>query len=224
MRAVFPVLCAALFMATTARAEVGGLPSAPVEAKPVAQEALRTFSMLVTEGNAQRMGFSSPEEVRSAELGVPAMEFVVPLDRLRRYKADQQDPRALLTGGSKVVYPVLVKGAPRSLIELVKEGKEWQVASFGDACLGQQLSRIREAAAAASPSRDLSKFSIIRVPALSLYFLGQQAGGPQQGHELILTPIMDDARFDFKAGESRPAGKVFPILQQRALETPDYPG
>jgi len=207
MRAVFLAIPAALLMTTTARAQ---------ESAPAAAEALQTFSKLVTEENAERMGFGAPAEMQYAELGVPAMEFFVRLDTLKRY-TEGQDPRKLLTGGDKAVYPVLVNGAPRSSIELVKGRGGWRAVSFGAPNLGRRLSLIR-AEKAAQLHVSPSVFAIIRVPALSLYFLGHDEGG-----ELFLTPIMDDARFPyFNVGESRPAREVFRIILPTARETPDH--
>jgi hypothetical protein len=230
MRAVCLAISAALLMSTAARAQAGGLPPVPPEAAPAAARALQTFAKLVTDDNAKPLGFASRQEVTQAELGPPAMVFFVRLDALRRYEKDKQDPRELLSAGIRVVYPVLVKGVPRSSIELAKEPgtNEWRAASFGDSTLGPELSRLRERKVqeerAAHPERAPPGFSIIRVPALSLYFLGHVNVRADRRHELILTPFADEGRFNFKAGESLPAGAVFEAIQSVARETPDLPG
>lgn len=233
MRAGLPVFCVALLVVTTAQAASGALPAVPREGvHPEAKKALKTFSDLVTATkNPKAMGFGSDEEAKTAklELGEPAMEFVVRLNALKRYKVGEQDPRALLFGGSKVVYPVIARNPgssnakPLALLELVKDGTGWRASSFGAPKLGVKLSETR-AMKAASLSRAVSDFSIIRVPALSLYFIGHVAVDSSKRHELMLTPIADDPRFGFKAGESQPADRVFIRIQGTALATPDLPG
>jgi hypothetical protein len=220
MRAFFLAVPAVLLMTFTARAAEDSepsLPAVPREAAPAASKALATFSKLVTAENYEQMGFGSPEEVKTATLGVPAMEFFVQLDSLQNYQ-NGQPPADLLSGGARVVYPVLVKDTPRSSLELVKRKEEWRAASFGDASFIRQLSQVREEKAK-ELQISLSAFSIVWVPALHLYFLCHEQSG-----ELMLTPINDDERFGFVTGKSLPATQVFLTIQPTAKATPDLPG
>ena len=78
----------------------------------------------------------------------------------------------------------------------------------------------------ARPGSAIPEFFLVRVPALSLYFLGHVQIDSKGLHELFLTPLEDDVRFEIKltAGESLPARTIFRALVGPARDTPDLPG
>jgi len=52
-------------------------------ANKAAREAVRTFGLLVNDGNFEALGFSNPGEAKQATLGNPIEEFMIRLDRLQ---------------------------------------------------------------------------------------------------------------------------------------------
>jgi hypothetical protein len=216
-RARLLVMTAVLLLPWMARAQGEDLSVIPKDAAPIATEALQTFAELITEENFAQLGFESPQQVRAARLGTPANQFSVQLDKLQSYDMGQE-PRDLFTPHAQVVYPVLVKDVPHGSIELVEGERGWRVASFGARLFSLQVGRIRQEKAL-ELHQPVSAFFLLRVPALSVYFLAHQ---DRSG--LILTPILNDARFGFQAGTSLQASEAFRLMRPVARKTEDLPG
>lgn len=177
-------------------------PFAAQELKPLASQALATFTKIVNKENYMQMGFETIEEIKMAELGTPLQEFMVRLDRLQKYEPGG-DPNALLDGGQIVFYPVNVKQEPRSAIMLAKSEDQWKPVSYGSANLIRRLAGTRERLQSATDMSGASFFAV-RIPALNLYFLGHRVE-----KQLMLTPIVDHPHFKFKAGTPVSADEVF---------------
>lgn len=175
------------------------------EIQPVAQRSLETFSQLITKDNYRQMGFESPEEVRSATLGTPIQDFMVQLDKLKKYESGSR-PDELLTATSQVIYPVLVKGQVRSSITLSKTKESWQAVSFGSTNFVKLVSSTLMESSKVT-ELDYSSYFIVRVPSLNLFFLGFRSN-----NELMLVPLMDNNRLKFKAGVSMKAERVFSTI------------
>jgi len=203
MRISISIFIALFLMATQAIAQETRMPI--TEIQPVAQKALATFSQLVTKENYKEMGFDSTEQVRKATLGIPIQDFMVRLDWLKKYEPGSR-PDKLLTATTQVIYPVLVEDQVRSSITISKTKENWQAVSFGSSNFVKLISKTltensREA------GLDSSSYFLVRVPSLNLYFLGFRSN-----NELMLVPLMDDKRLDFKAGVGMKAGKVFSAI------------
>lgn len=175
------------------------------EIQPVAQRSLETFSQLITKDNYRQMGFESPEEVRSATLGTPIQDFMVQLDRLKKYESGSR-PDELLTATSQVIYPVLVKDKVRSSITISKTKESWQAVSFGGPNFVKLVSSTLMESSKVT-ELDYSSYFIVRVPSLNLFFLGFRSN-----NELMLVPLMDDTKLKFKAGVSMKAERVFSTI------------
>jgi len=171
--------------------------------------ALTVFPKLVTRNNFRALGFDHLEDVQSAKLGEPLRDFFVPLDELKRY-APGVDPRGLIKSGQALLFPVLVGDAVRSSISVSLVKDTWKATSYGAPKLTRYITDAR-AAKAAETQLAPSAFFVVRVPALMVSFVGHSDAGV-----LLLTPIVDDARFGFKAGATLPAGQVFEKLQPAA--------
>ena len=184
---------------------------APQEAHDEAQRSLPGLRQMVTPETFRRLGFESVEEAGKAELGTPMRIFMIRLDRLKEY-APAANPAELLVDTNQLRYPVTVDGQVRtSVVMHLIEGK-WQVAKFGRPALTRGLTEtVRRHAAPGGTSQEPS-FEV-NIPALNLYFTGQQAGG-----RLLLTPVVDDDRFGFKQGETLEAQQVFAKLVPYAKE------
>jgi hypothetical protein len=176
-------------------------PTAP-DAQSAAEQGLETYRQIVTPENYLALGFQSPEEVKDAQLGQPLSVLRVPLDQLKVFSPDR-DPEELLVDESRVIYPVTVKEEVRSSIAVEGRNERWTATDFGNPKLITALTQFQ---------RESSDF-IVQVPAFSLFFIAQRS---ENG--MVLTPIMDDARFGFSAGKSLTATEVFETISPFARE------
>ncbi len=205
MTAKHAILVAVLALAVSSESRAQDQDASAKAAVAAAQAGLAAFAELVTSANYRQMGFERPEDVRKATLGVPVGDFFVRLDELQRYQPGA-NPSALLRSGLEFVFPVLVQGAVRSSLTVSRVKSDWRATSFGAPSLMRLLEGVR-AAKSKETAQPPSSFFVVRVPALKLQFLGHNEGGA-----LMLTPIVDDARFGFKAGASIPAEKALEQL------------
>ena len=164
------------------------------EPQAAADHALSVFQKLVNPSNFKTLGLDSLDEATQAKLAPPLEIFNIGLDKLKGYKAGD-DPEALLTKSSEMVYPLSVNGQIKSSVTVLHKEAGYQPSSFGNADVVKRL------VAAEKPENGPS--FIVRVPALNMFFLGGHAGG-----KLVLTTIIDDPRIDIRGGETRSADLV----------------
>ncbi|KGI77825.1 hypothetical protein LF63_0105255 [Oleiagrimonas soli] len=169
-------------------------------AQEAAQAGLVTLRQLITEQNYRGMGFSSLDEVKEAALDRPMEIYIVRLDALKKYR--RQSGADLLTDEHKMFYPLTARQRVVSSLAVTQYGGGWGATDFGSAALARAFSQYR------GEEGDF----IVRVPALKTYFVGHRRDGG-----LLLTPIIDDARFEFRAGKAMPAEQVFVVLQRAAV-------
>jgi hypothetical protein len=165
-----------------------------------AQAGLVALQSLVQQDNFQGLGFSSVDQVRSAQLGTPMSLFSVRLDTLTAYQGSG-DPSILLQDAHKTIYPVMVDQQVVSSVAVTQRGDGWRATDFGNSALTRALMAHRQS------QGDFA----VWVPALKIYFTARGTG-----NALTLTPIMDDPRFDLKSGDGIPASNVFAALQRGA--------
>ena len=168
------------------------------DAQQAASNALITLQKLVTEQNYKALGFSSLEEVKSAELAAPLPMYNIGLDRLKNYQASH-DANVLLTASSETIYPVTAGGHVRSSVSVVKKENGYTTASFGNAEIVKGLSRYR--------NENRPNAFAVRIPALGLYFLGNRIE-----NRLMLTPVAEDTRLPFRIGEAVPVEEVLKAI------------
>src|SRR5215216_1922619 len=176
-------------------------PTAP-DAQAAAEQGLETFRQIVTPENYLALGFQSPEEVKDAQLGQPLGVLRVPLDQLKAFSPDR-DPEELLMDENRSIYPVTVKEEVRSSIAVEGRNERWTATDFGNPKLITALTQFQ---------RESSDF-IVQIPAFSLFFIARRSD-----NVLLLTPIVDDARFGFSTGKSLTATEVFETISPFARE------
>ena len=179
--------------------EVGEV-AASGSSQEAAQAGLVTLRSLVQPDNFQGLGFSSVEQAARAQLGDPMSLFSVRLDALTGYKGGA-DASGLLQDAHKMIYPVTVDQQVVSSLSVTQRGDGWRATDFGNSALTRALVAHKQ-----SPGD-----FVVWVPALKVYFSARGTG-----EALTLTPIMDDPRFDFQAGQGIPASRVFAVLQRSA--------
>jgi hypothetical protein len=192
------MITAALLLATGCSQQRGSNAPPPTgDAQQAASNALVTLQKMVTEQNYKTLGFTSPDEVKSAMLAQPLAQYNIGLDRLKGYQAGQ-DANTLLTASSETIYPVTVGGQVRSSVTVVKKGTGYTTASFGNTTIVKGLSRYRA---------NTPEGFAVRIPVFGMYFLGNRVE-----NRLMLTPVYEDSRLPFRAGAAVPAEDVLKAI------------
>jgi hypothetical protein len=172
-------------------------------------KSLETFRGLVTKDNFRQMGFDSAQEIRGAVLDTPLVDYIVRLDQLRKYQPGTS-AEALLTATGQVHYPVAVDGQVKSSMIVVRGQAGWRAVSFGGFNLARKI-----AAAIKESSRNTglnaSEYFVVRIPAMNIVFAAYRDKA-----QLMLVPIVDDPRWEFKAGAGVAAERVFTTLASSA--------
>ncbi|HET9957717.1 MAG TPA: hypothetical protein VFQ61_24635 [Polyangiaceae bacterium] len=171
----------------------------PTGAQKAAGEGLATLRELVTAQNCVGLGFDKPEDVQRAKLGVPIRDLSVSLERLKQYEANTSIA-ALVLPFEKFTVPVLVDGAVRSSISVVRRGPEWHAASFGFPNLIRGISGVVAAQAGNAQARGIS---IVRVPSLRLLLVAHVTNG-----RLFFTEVTGGRRLRLDPGTTQPADSL----------------
>jgi hypothetical protein len=179
--------------------------SAVNESQGTAPAALDTLRKLVHSGNYAAMGFNSLGEVNSATLGAPLVVFHVRRDKLLAFKPSD-DPVGLLSGGDRVLYPVLVQAQTRSAVTVGRAPGGWRPVSYGGASAAKLASDVVRNAVSTLGLGQRRYFWVDVLP-LSTNFIGFEDGG-----KLILIPFVADPHGRWPAGVPLPAAKVFAQL------------
>jgi len=179
---------------------------APEEALLTAEKGLEQFKNLVTETNYKDFGFETAEEIHNATLGEPIREFMVGLDELKGYRSED-DPKILLKGGDEYTYPVTAANHVRASLTVGKKGDRWKLVSFGSPHTSKLIAKTLERRCTERLPR--SSYFIVKVPALYYFFLGYR-----QGDRLLIIPLSDDRKLDFKTGRTIPSERAFALLSK----------
>lgn len=181
--------------------------------------ALATFRALVKQQkNYREMGFESLDEIDRATLGDPLAVFFVRLDELSKYD-DGQDPGPLLHRRTHVMFPVVVGETVRSSLTLGSGAKGWQPVAFGGPNRIRLLASTR-AASSRSTKLTLAEYFAVEIPGLKLLFIGHHGNAGA----LMLTPVLDNAGFKFKAGVTMSSANVFAATRAAARSNRDLLG
>lgn len=178
-------------------------------ATAAAHEGMQRFAALVTKDNYAAMGFDSPEQVRSATLGVPVEQYAIGLEDVLRYKAPGDLPQ-MVKAGERVTFPVLVEGRTRSSVTVRRQNGRWTPESFGAPQYVRMLSEVRERLAA-EKQRPVSEYFEVRILALNLTFVGHA-----QDAQLFLALVHDAPGVDLKRGVLIPADEVMKVIEPLA--------
>lgn len=210
-----PVFCKVLLMVLLAQgcnetkqsprnALQGGTSQTFADAQTAATNGLETFRKLVTRDNYKELGFETADEVANARLGTPLRVYIVKLDALRQYQIGS-DPNALLDEAPQLYYPVAIGAQTRASVVVEQAEGKWKAVSFGNAGLAKQIAQLSKETSSQTPS---SPETIVQIPALGLYFLGQR----NPDNKLALTPLATNATYNLRAGATEPAEEVFAKL------------
>ena len=109
------------------------VPAAARESRPAAAAGLDTLRALAKDHYAT-LGFTDAEQAAGASLGEPLVEFFVRLDSLQAFSTAKK-AASLLSGGDKVMYPVLAGEATLSSIEVERGKGGWRPVAYGGSTL-----------------------------------------------------------------------------------------
>lgn len=181
-----------------------------------ALQGLSTLKSLTTEADLGRMGIQSLDQIPKTQLGRPIPICFISLNRIRNFEPGS-DPNALLKAGDAFLYPVKIGPLVVSSLLVKKTDEAWKTVELGDIDLAKTVtSALLESAK--SHGIDASRYLLIEIRALNLYFLAYR-----DGENLLLQSIYDLPNLDLKAGVEEPAGKIFEALKplsQKSYEAP----
>jgi hypothetical protein len=186
------------------------------ELNSTAIASLETYKLLISEDNYKEMGFESLNDIYTATLDTPIVDYFIRLDQLKKYDANNK-LEDLLIPTEQFYYPVLVKGQVRSSITVSKIDGKWQAVSFGSHNFIELVANALKENKKESKLSSLEYF-IVRIPSLNKDFLGYKLKG-----EILLVPLSDDSSVGFKSGVSLPASKVILQILPEAKAHDDLP-
>lgn len=166
-----------------------------------ARQSLSALGGLVTEQNAQQLGFESPRQAAGATLGQPFPAYLVRLDELRAWHPGASAD-ALLKPLDRLIYPVLVDGKVRSSVTVEKGPTGWRAVGFGSPLLIQRLAEGRDVGVRSAGVPENAVFAV-QVPALAHQYVAWRVAG-----KLMLLSITDDT----DRQHALPAEQVFDAL------------
>lgn len=185
--------------------------SSPLDAVQYLRDDLRTLGESSGESDseeyAKALGFASAQEAATADLGSSVHIYRVDVLLLEDFKSGS-DPNFLLIDMHNMLFPLVVKGQPRTTIYLSERGQRedqknaWHITRKGPTSLAEKVYQYRTAS---------SEFLVeIAEAPLEMRFLGHQ--------KLMLTPLADNPELGFKEGVEMSAETVFEQLAPLAKE------
>ena len=194
-------------------------PKSSTSLNDAAMQGLQLLRMIASQDSFKQQpvfrawGFDSPEQASDLDLDRPLQVMLIPRDQLRAFKPGT-DENSLLVPLHEILYPVIGQGAVRISMSVTfsQIDNRWKATEWGKPKLTRALVQLEPYSA--------SKTSfLVRIPALNLHLLGDHVQG-----QLLLTPIFDNPRYGFSAGQSLKAEKAFLILQPAAMARDNLPG
>jgi hypothetical protein len=172
-------------------------------------QAIQTFSRLLTPETIKSFGFNSVDELRSLRAGKQFRKHIIGLEDIRKFTPQTQLSSIIKPLDAVEVTLVNPSGEIRSGIEFTMRDGKWQAGSFG---LSPDLTRLKNA------QRSLTDVQIdtvlwIVIPALQTTFLMKGQG--QQASFIILE---NNERLQFRTGSAVPAAEAIQRLKVIANE------
>ena len=103
---------------------------APPEVQQAAQKGLSQFLTNIPALGLANQGFTSQEEIKAAALGTPFEMFTITPEALKSYKTGTR-LSSLISTTNIWNFPVLVKGSPRTMLQVGVINGRWEGYNFG---------------------------------------------------------------------------------------------
>jgi hypothetical protein len=176
------------------------------QAKQETSAFLKSLVTSVTSDNYKMFGLNSPEEVNQLEADQVFISNIIPLDKLKKY--DGGDVKLLLTNVNRASCTVINRQTQKTvgIVDLEREKERYVVKGFASSDISSALGRL---------DKDLFKhnFSIVRVPALNVYF-----GSFTEENKLKYVSLQNNPNLHTEIGEIRPAEEFLKQLVPLANE------
>lgn len=101
------------------------------------------------------IGFVTPEEAKAATLGSPYEQYTITPEALNSYKSGMR-LASLISTTNTWLFPVMVGGVPRSVLEVTLVNSRWEAASLGGTFLATRLNEMRTSTAALLSQKGVS--------------------------------------------------------------------
>jgi hypothetical protein len=196
---------------------IGTLPlyaAAPSEVQKAAQSGLDHFRSTVPAQEMARMGLVTAEEVTAAVLGNPWNEYVILPASLQAYKSGMSIS-SLLTGTDNWIYPVLVNGQARTMMEVSLQNGNWEATTFGGTFLPQRLQEVQGRMGTLLGQKGISRQSAVTLRFVRVYQAQSEFMAVLGGNTEYLLPLMPNpSRMNIAADTLLAADQVIPQLKQ----------
>ena len=164
------------------------------QAKQAASTFLKSLSTSVTADNYKMFGLKSPEDASQLEAGQAYVSNIVPLDQLKKYTGG--DVKPLITNVNKASCIVMNRQTQQTagIVDLELQKGMYVVKGFASSDLSTALGRI---------DKELFKqnFSIVRVPALNVFF----GSFTDSNNQKKFVSLQNNSNLQTEIGEVRPA-------------------
>ena len=172
-----------------------------------AQQALRSYKQLLA---VQPDKNTNMGDTALWILGTPLKTAIVPLDKLKEYKAGDPAKDLIMNNDNVVIFPVINSRSRQvvSAITVERKGEKWMPASFG-----KEKNILEKIDSIGGAERN---YTLVKILAFNLNFLSYEESGTVQ-----FIPLQDDRQRDIVQGRPLPAEK---ILERYVKPANDYNG
>ena len=164
------------------------------QARQAADTFLKSLTSTVTTDNYKMFGLSSLQEVNQLQADQVFISNIIPLDRLKKYTGGDVTP--LLTNVNRASCIIIDRQTQQivGIVDLERQKESYIVKGFSSSDLSAALGRI---------NKELfkQKFSLVRVPALNVFF----GSFTDTNNQMKYVSLQNNSNLQTEIGEIRPA-------------------
>ena len=167
-----------------------------------AKEALAKFAKLQEVQPSKNQNLGDPSVWR---LGTPIKTAIIPLDKLREYKAGDPATQVIQANENILIYPVINSRTQQVITAITLENTKgsWKATSFGrETAVARKIDSLK------AGDKD---FTLVKLLAFNLNFLSYSDGGTLQ-----FVPLQDDKERGITIGRPIPAAQLIDRYVQAA--------
>lgn len=176
--------------------------AAPTEVQQAAQKGLSHFLSTIPASELANMGLMNQEEVKAATLGTPFEVFTLTPAALDAYQSGQR-LAPLVSTTNTWMYPILVHGNPRTLLEVAFINGRWEPGAIGGNFLAPRLIEMQKSSTRLMETQKSSTHSL---------GLRKRPGGQHMRFVRIF-----QVQQDFMLLEAADGDYLYPVIANRLL-------
>jgi hypothetical protein len=167
---------------------------------------IKSLSTSITADNYKMFGLKSPEDAGQMEAGQVFNSLLVPLNQLKKY--DGGDVKPLLTNVNRVSCTIINRQTQQTIgiVDLELQKGLYVAKGYSTSDISTALGRINQ-------ELFNKNFSIVRVPALNVYF-----GSFTDENQMKFVSLQNNSNLHTEIGEIRPADEFLKRLVPMANE------